>query len=238
MACAAEADPRVRIAQAKRALAAIPNSGSGASRAHTALRALLAHALVDAGDLASARREWLAMAAKNLAPVRARIEAGLLAEAQKKLDVAEKDYQAATKRASDPQERAEAIAVLSRFYVRSGDPKRALEILRNAARRATHPLLRVAEAYVRARMTKNPAPLLMHQRFLEREQKKVPLYGYFLGFLYLWDGRALEALKTLRGFVSRGVDQASGWGRELAPELDHARRTILQIEAVARVPMP
>ncbi len=227
----------MRIAQAKKAIAAISREGA-VTRAQTALRALLAHAFVDAGDLAAARREWLHMAEKNLSPVRARIEAGLLAEAQGKHDVAEKDYRAATRRTGDPQEHAEAVAVLARFHVRRGEPERALETLRHASRRRSHALLDVAEAYVRSRMSKDPGPLLKYRRVLEREQKKVPLYGYFLGFLYLWDGRALEALKTLRGFVSRGVDQSSGWGRELAPELDHARRTILQIEAVARVPMP
>ena len=195
VACAAEADPRVRIKKARGALASLPR---GNKRAQAAVHALLAHARIDA---------------------------------------AERDYRAATKLASR-LERAEVYAVLARFYVRHHRAEDALKLLRSAARRVKNPLLSVALAYVEARISGDPTPLLRFRGTLEKKQKSVPLYAYFLGFLNLWDGRTLDAVKTLRGFVSRGVDQMGAWGRELAPELDHARRTILQVEAVARVPMP
>lgn len=235
VACASEADPRTRVRKARSALSSM---AAGNKRGQMALRALLAHAMVEAGDILAARREWLRLATSGLAPVRARIEAGLLAEEIGNHDVAERDYRAATARATGREERAEALAVLSRFFVRRGDPKRALDLLRAAAKKYSHPLLPVAIAYIESRMTGDPTALARHRRTLEKKEKTVPLYGYFLGFLNLWDGRPIEGLKALRGFVSRGIDQATGWGRELAPELDHARRTILQVDAMARVPMP
>jgi tetratricopeptide (TPR) repeat protein len=234
VACAAEADPALRIRKARAALSALPR---GSHKAEGAIRALLAHARIDAGDKAGARKEWLAMAAKKLSPVRARIEAGLIAEELGRLDVAEKDYRTAT-RAASPEERAEVYAVLARFYVRHHRAEEALKLLRRAALRIKNPLVSIALSYVEARISGDPTPLARHRSTLQKKQAKVPLYAYFLGFLNLWDGRTLEAVKTLRGFVSRGVDQMGAWGRELSPELDHARRTILQIEAVARVPMP
>ena len=205
-------------------------------RGQLALRALLAHARVDAGDPAGARREWLALA--KLSPVRARIEAGLLAESIGRHALAEKDYRAALSRARSPDERAETCAILGRFLVRREQPERALDVLAAGMRRAKHPLLPIASAYIRSRMARAPEPLERFRATLVRDEKRVPLYGYFLGFLHLWDGRAVDAVRALRGFVSRGVDHLSTWGRELAPELDHARRTILQLEAAARVPMP
>lgn len=239
VACASEADPRERIRKARRAIESVTgNAARAGRRGQTALRALMAHALAEAGRADEARREWLRMAAAGLAPVRARIEAGLIAEAQGNHGAAERDYREATRRAKDADERAEAYAVLARYFVRRRQAERALTLLRDAVRRRVHPLLRISTAYVEARITGDPAPLAKFRATLERQQRTVPLYGYFLGFLELWDGRTLEAVRALRGFVSRGIDHAAGWGRELAPELEHARRTILQIDAMARVLMP
>ncbi len=235
VACASEADPRTRVRKARAALKSMPSDNK---RGQMALRALLAHAMVEAGDIPAARREWLRLATSGLAPVRARIEAGLLAEELRHFDVAERDYRAAALKATDGDERAEALAILARFFVRRGNAKRALALLHAAARKKTHPLLVIAAAFIQSRTNSDPGPLLRHRRALESKEKAVPLYAYFLGFLNLWDGRPIDGLRVLRGFVSRGIDQATGWGRELAPELDYARRTILQVDAMARVPMP
>src|SRR5207249_2189334 len=116
-----EADPRERIRLARKALASLPLKPRG----RVAVRALLAHAMVDAGQLEAARREWLTIATEGPGEARARIEAGLLAEQLGRLDVAERDYHSAVRRGT-PDQRAEATAVLARFHVRHGAPDKAL----------------------------------------------------------------------------------------------------------------
>lgn len=226
-------DPRARIAAARKRLA-----GATDAAAKSAIFSVIAHSLVELGDLAGARREWLRLAKRGAGAARAAIEAGLLAEQDGKRAFAEADYKRAARLATGVAERAEAITTLARFYVRQGDAQRGLKFLRDNASRAATPLMSAARAYVEARVKRDPAPLARQRSVLERFEKQIPIFGYFRGFLELWDGRTLDALKAFRSFVSRGVDAATTWGRELAPEIDHARRTILQIEAVARVPMP
>src|SRR5579859_2126674 len=112
VACAAEADPRERIRMAREAIQALPRESL---EGHRAVRGLLAHALVDAGDLDGARKEWLKLATGKKGRARARIEAGLLAEAAGRFDLAESDYRAAVVAGEDLGQKGEAVAVLARF---------------------------------------------------------------------------------------------------------------------------
>ena len=226
-------NPRKRIAGARAAL-----SGLKDAHARTALHAAIIEAQLEAGDKSAARREWLAMVKAGLTPVRAAIEAGLLAEQLKKMALAEADYRLAGKTARSLGDRAEAWTALARFYMRTGQAQIALPLLRERARGVAHPLIAISAAYVEARIGRTPRPLEKHRKTMERLQKQYPIFGYFLGYLDLWDGRELDAIKSLRRFVSKGIDAAASWGRDLAPELDHARRTILQLEAISRVTMP
>src|SRR5579859_1347527 len=110
VACAAEADPRERIRMAREAIQDLPRESL---EGHRAVRGLLAHAMVDAGDLDGARKEWLKLAVGGKkGRARARIEAGLLAESAGRFDLAESDYRAAVAAGEDLGQKGEAVAVL------------------------------------------------------------------------------------------------------------------------------